>query len=114
MIPFDLEVLLENGTVTIMVEQLGQLADTGGFMRYGIRAGKRTSVIWVNIEDEVPPLITPQDAEAYFEAIHYPEQLIAYTQEEVFTIDEVRTIGSAIRLYNRPRNLRFDQLDLEF
>jgi len=114
MVPFNIELELENKQLIISVEQLDQLADTEGFMRYQVTAAMRRSVICVNVEDGVPPLFTPQDVEAYFEAVHYSDQADAYSTEEVFTNMELRQIAAAVRLYNRSQKLSFDQMHFDF
>lgn len=101
MVPFNVELELGNKALTITAEQLDRLADEDGFIRFDITAGENRSVIYVNMEDELPPPATPQDAEAHFEALHYPEHLPAFSLEDVFSPDEVRTIGKAIRDYDR-------------
>jgi hypothetical protein len=114
MVPFDIEVEIEDKSATASAEQLSQLADTEGFIRYRVTMGERASVVYVSIENELRQIITRQDAEAYFEAINYPEQVFAYTEDDVFTLEEARIIGAAIRQYNRSQNLNFDQLDFPF
>jgi hypothetical protein len=113
MVPYNLEVELENKPVEITVEQLERFADVGGFSAYDITAGDRRSVVQVNVTYE-PPVVTPQDAEAYFEAVHYPETLPAYDEREVFTPEELRAIGAAIRQYNREARVVFAQFLLDF
>lgn len=95
-------------------EQLDQLADTAGFMRYKVTVGERRSVICVNIEEEPPMPVTMQDAENYYEAIHYPEQALAFSEDEVFTPEEVSTIAAEIKAYNNTRKLKFDQMHFDF
>jgi hypothetical protein len=114
MVPFDLVLELESKQLIISVEQLDQLADAEGFMRYQVTADTRRSVICVNVEDGVPPLFTPQDVEAYFEAVYYPEQAVAYSTEDVFTHTELRQIAAAVRLHNRSQRLSFDQMHFDF
>lgn len=51
MVPFYLQVELQNKQTTLMIEQLDQLTDTAGFMRYQIRTFNYSSVVHVNVEE---------------------------------------------------------------
>jgi hypothetical protein len=108
MVPFNLEIELENITMQSSIERLDRLADEDGFIRFDATIGERRSVIYVNVENDLPP-VTPQDAEAYFEAVNYPEQLSAFSEEEVFTRREVMVIGKAIRNYNQELKIYFNR-----
>ena len=114
MVPFNLEFEFEEGRVAGTAEQLDQLADTAGFMRYQVVAGERRSVICVNIEEEPSLPMTPQDAENYYEATHYREQGRGFSEDEVFSAEEVDIIASAIQGYNNSRRLKFDQMHFDF
>jgi hypothetical protein len=98
MVPFNLQIELNARPVTFSAEQLDQLADNAGFMRYQIRTFNHHSVIYVNIEDESLE----------------PEDIIGFSEDEVFSLDEVRTIAAAIREYNSSRKLNFDQMHFDF
>jgi len=98
MVPFNLQIELNARLVTFSAEQLDQLADSAGFMRYQIRTLNHHSVIYVNIEDE--PL--------------EPEDIIGFSEDEVLSLDEVRTIAAAIREYNSSRKLNFEQMHFDF
>jgi hypothetical protein len=98
MVPFNLQIELNARPVTFSAEQLDQLADNVGFMRYQIRTFNHHSVVYVNIENE--PL--------------EPEDIIGFSEDEVFSLEEVRTIAAAIREYNSSRKLNFDQMDFDF
>lgn len=114
MVPFLLEFDFAVGIVAGTAEQLDQLADAEGYMRYLVTAEVQRSVVWVNIENEPPQRVTPQDAENYYEAIHYPEQVSGFSQDEVFTAQEIEIIASAICAYNDGRKLKFDQMNFDF
>lgn len=101
MVPFQIDLELEHTPVSLTVEQLDRLADEDGFIRFDVRAGERRAVIFVNVEDQLSPPATAQEAEAYFEAVHYPESLPAFSTADEFTTDEVKLIANAIREYNR-------------
>jgi hypothetical protein len=114
MVPFNLEFESGQDRVAGTAEQLDQLADTAGFMRYQVTVGDRRSVVCVNIED-IPPLpLTPQDAENYYEAIHYSEHTSGISEEEVFTLEEISAITAEIKGYNDTRSLKFDQMHFNF
>lgn len=114
MVPYNLQLELNARQVTISAEQLDQLADEAGFMRYQIKTFNDSSVVYVNIED-VPQLPnTPQEAENLFETINYPDQNIGYSLDNVFSVDEVVAIARAIREYNSSRKLNFDQMHFDF
>lgn len=108
MVPFQIDLELAANPVNLTVEQLDRLADEDGFIRFDVTCGGRRSVIFVNVENDLP-LVTPQDAEAYFEAAHYPEQLPAFSIDEDFTPDEVQVIGNAIRQYNKKLRFSFNK-----
>jgi hypothetical protein len=97
MVPFNLQLELANKLTTVSVEQLDQLADTAGFMRYQIRTFNQRSVVLVNIEDE-----------------RLPEKIVDYSEDEAFSWDEVKAIAIAIRNYNDSRKLNFDQMAFDF
>ncbi|CAM3800046.1 hypothetical protein MUGA111182_10375 [Mucilaginibacter galii] len=114
MVPFNLEFEFKEGQVIGTAEQLDQLTDTVGFMRYQIVAGERRSVICMNMEEEPPTPVTVPDAENQYEAIHYPEQLSDFDEDEVFTPEEVGAIAATIKAYNSSRALKFDQMHFDF
>jgi poly-gamma-glutamate capsule biosynthesis protein CapA/YwtB (metallophosphatase superfamily) len=113
MVPVNLDVDFENQPVEVTAEQLERFADVDGFSRYDIRVGDRRSVVQINVTYE-PPIVTAQDAEAYFEAVNYPEQPVAYDEQEVFDTDELRVIAAAIRQHNREAKVVFAQFLLDF
>ena len=114
MVPFNLEFEFVEGQVAGTAEQLDQLADTVGFMRYHVTVANRRSVICMNIEEEAQMPMTSPDAENQYEAIHYPEQLSDFDGDEVFTPEEVGVIAAAIKAYNSSRALKFDQMHFDF
>jgi hypothetical protein len=114
MVPFNLEFEFEEVHVAGTAEQLDQLTDTVGFMRYQINAGERRSVICMNMEEPPPAPITIPDAENFYEAIHYPERLPDFDEDEVFTLEEVGVITATIKAYNNSRALKFNQMHFDF
>jgi hypothetical protein len=95
MVPFVLELELENKPLIIMVEQLERFADVDGYTRYDVTGGERRSVIYVNVTDESP--VNP-----------------ACNEEEIFTAEECTVIAGAIRQYNRETKVVFAQFLLDF
>lgn len=93
MVPFELELELENNSLTVSVEQLDHLADEEGYIRFDVRTGERRGVIYVNLEDQV-------GTEKLLEAI---------SMDEDFTTKEVRAIGNAIRQYNHQLRFMFSK-----
>jgi hypothetical protein len=95
MIPFSLEVELQNEQVIVTAEQLERFADVDGFSRYDVRVAERRSVLYVQVVDE-PPVV------------------LGYEDAEVFDLDEVRVIAAAILQYNREARVVFAQFLLDF
>lgn len=94
---FNLALKLNGQKTIFQASRLDPQYDADGYVRYAVDAGKRNSLICVNEEYYSLPLIyTPQDAWNYYKKIHYPELTPAYSEEGVFTINEVRLIGKAI------------------
>lgn len=114
MVPFNLEFEFAGGRVHGTAEQLDQLADTAGFMRYQVIAAERRSVVCVNIEAGPQQPVSAQDAENYYEAVRYPEHDSGFSEDDVFTTEEVGGIVTAIRAYNDSRMLKFDQMNFDF
>jgi hypothetical protein len=114
MVPFFVEIELENKPLTISAEQLDSFHDVDGYCRYDVTAGERRAVIVVNVGCEEPARPnTPQEAENYYEAIHYPEQPQAYTEkcDELFMTAELNTIARAIRQHNREAGISFPEFN---
>lgn len=93
MVPFDLELELENNPLTISAEQLERFADADGYTCYDVRAGERRTVVYVNIESEQPT---------------------TYNDPDCFSPEELKAIAVAIRQYNRENKVVFAQFLLDF
>jgi hypothetical protein len=98
MVPFNLQLEINERLLTISVEQLDQFADNVWFMRYQVRTFNHNTVVFVNIEGEQLS----------------PEDIIGFSEDDVFTLDEVKVIAAAIRRYNDGRKLKFDQMTFNF
>jgi len=114
MVPFNLEFEFAIGRLTGTAEQLDQLADIVIFMRYQVIVGERRSVVCVSIEEDTQRPLTSRDAENYYEAIRYQEPDLGFSEDEVFTGDEVGIIVTAIKAYHDSRKLTFDQMHFDF
>jgi hypothetical protein len=86
MVPFHLDIELQEGPVGLEVEQLDYLADEEGFIRYDVRTEDRRAVISVPIEQP----LNPEDVN--FNAV----QAI----DEAFCDEDMVTIMKAIQDYN--------------
>jgi len=93
MVPFNLELELENKPLMITAEQLERFADVDGYTRYDIISGERRTVVYVNIESEQP---------------------LAYDDPELFSKDELTVIAAGIRQYNRENKVVFAQFLIDF
>ncbi|SFT04768.1 hypothetical protein [Mucilaginibacter polytrichastri] len=116
MVPFFLELELDNKPLIIAVEQLQNFADVDGYCRYDITAAERRAVVYVNLEYEDLQLpVSPQDLETYYEAIHYPEQAQAFItdDDELFSTKEFNVIAAAIRQYNREAGMSFPEFNFD-
>jgi hypothetical protein len=93
MIPFNLEIQVEDNLLIITAEQLERFADVDGYTRYDVTEGERRSVVYVNIESEQP---------------------LAYDDQELFLPEELKAIAAAIRQYNRKNKVVIAQFLLDF
>jgi hypothetical protein len=98
MVPFNLQLELSGRLTTLSAEQLDQLADEQGFMRYQIKTFNHPAVIFVNIEDEALS----------------GEAVSGYSEDEAFSSEEIILVATAIRQYNNSRQLNFDQMAFDF
>jgi hypothetical protein len=114
MVPINLEFEFGEDKVNGTAEQLDQIGDTEAFMHYQVIATERQSVICVNIEEEPHLSVTVLDAENHYESTQYAEHLSGFSEDEVFTSEEVGVIALAIQVYNTSRRLKFDQMHFDF
>jgi hypothetical protein len=98
MVPFNLQIELNARLVTFSAEQLDQLADKLGFMRYQIRTFNHSSVVFVYTGAGLPESGDPT----------------GFSEEAVFSAEEVIVMATGIREYNNSRKLNFDQLHFDF
>ena len=96
MVPFEIEIKLNEIPVSLQVEQLDYLADENGLIRYDVRADLRQTVISVNIEDD------PGHPDFTFDTMQ--------AVDESFTGEELLVIIKAIRDYNDQARFPFNRL----
>ncbi|MDT3402283.1 hypothetical protein [Mucilaginibacter terrae] len=114
MVPFNLELEFPDQRMTGTAEQLDQIADNDGFMRYQVSLGERRSIICVNIEEGWAQSVSAADSESSHEGVQDPGHHSGISEDEVFKADEVGIIVSAIKAYNDSRKLTFDQMHFDF
>jgi len=96
MVPFAIEVELNNVAVSLWVEQLDRLPDDDGLMRYDVRSGLRQAVVALKMEAD------PYQPDFTFEAV----QAI----DGFFSGEELLVIIKAIRDYNDQARFPFNRL----
>lgn len=100
MLQFNSVIMLNQKGVLLTVEELDTWPDADGYISFAITANDRDSVIYVNMNYFRPPTFyTAEDAEEYFEKINYPQLPPSLSKEDVFTREELFTIGQAIATY---------------
>lgn len=111
MVPFQIEIEWQHLPLSLLAEQLDNLADEEGFIRFDVREGARRAVIFVNVEAQ-PQIPAMQDPENYYEALHYPEHPGAFSFDNTFAAGEIRLIGEAIRQQFTEQHFLPDQTQL--
>lgn len=96
MVPFEIEIELNNIPGSVEVEQLDYLADENGRIRYDVRSGFRQAVILVDIGQD------PAHPDFTFEAM----QAIG----EPFSGEELLAIIKGIRGFNNQLRVPFTRL----
>jgi len=100
MVRFEIEINIAGLPVKFQVEVLDPWPDEDGFVRYAVSGERSRSVIAINkIYWEKPFIMTEEDAWDYLEKILYPEPGQVYTDEFVFTPDELELIRQQIGRY---------------
>jgi hypothetical protein len=100
MLQFNSVILLNRKGVLLTAVEFDSLPDADGYVSFGINADDRDSVIYINIDYFQPPTFyTPEDAADYFEKINYPQLPPSYSNDDVFTSNELFAIGQAIAIY---------------
>ena len=96
MVPFEIEIELNDHAVRLWVEQLDYLADENGLIRYDVRGDACHAVVSVNIENN------PGHPDFTFEAMQ--------AADESLSGDELLTIIKSIRDYNDRPALAYNRL----
>jgi hypothetical protein len=94
-----LTIELEKGTGKhlITIQKLDPRPSPEGYERYELKAAGIECVISLDADYWARPrLVTPEDAEDYFEKIHYPSQRPFFSDNNTFTNAELRTIANQI------------------
>lgn len=97
MVPFQIEIEWQNTLVNLIAEQLDNLADEEGYIRFDVRNARRGSVIFVSMEHQPPMLEDSQSQDSHFESLYYSQQYTAFSFDETFVAGEIVCIGRAIR-----------------
>jgi len=97
---FKIEIFIADRPVPFEVVDLDQWPDGDGYVRYLVSGGGRSSVVSIDTTYwECPRILTEQDAWDYLEKILYPEFPRVYSEESVFTLEELELIRLAIRKF---------------
>jgi hypothetical protein len=99
MIMAALTIKLEKGTdkQLITIQKLDPWPNPDGYERYELKAAGIECVISLDADYWAKPcLVTPEDAEDYYEKIHYPSQRPFFSDNNAFTNAELRTIANQI------------------
>ncbi|MGY3212473.1 hypothetical protein [Mucilaginibacter sp. HD30] len=90
-VPFQVEIEWQQMPLSLQAEQLDNLADEEGFIRFDVRAGERRAAIFVNIE------VHAQVLENHYETLQYPEKSGDFSFDKTLAAGEITLIGQAIR-----------------
>lgn len=102
MTAFTIELQKDTGKQLITIQKLDPWPDPEGYERYELKAGGYESIISLDAEYwSRPYLFTPEDAEDYYEKIHYPAQRPFFSDNNTFTNAELRTIANQIAHANQ-------------
>ena len=97
---FEIEIKIAEKPVVFRAEELDPWPDPEGFVRYRISGDERLSVIAVDKSCwEIPFILTEEDAWDYLERVLYPEPGRVYSEEIVYTPEELEAMRLAIGKY---------------
>lgn len=97
MTAFTIELKKDTGKQAISVQKLDPWPDPEGYERYELKAGGCECIISLDADYWAKPcLVTPQNAEDYYEKVHYPTQRPFFSNNNVFTNAELRNIANQI------------------
>ena len=97
MAAFTIELKTGNDLLIIVVQKLDPWPDNNGYERYELTTCDTCSVISLDADYWARPCpATPEDAEDYYEKIHYPAQRPFFSNNNTFTNAELRKIATEI------------------
>ncbi len=97
---FEIEIRTADKPLIIKVEEIDPWPDPEGFVRFAVCGDERRSVIAVDKSYwEMPFIMTEEDAWDYLEKVLYPEPGRVYSEDFVFTPEELEAIRLAIGKY---------------
>jgi hypothetical protein len=100
MLEFEIEIKIADKPVIFQVEVLDPWPDPEGFVRYAVCGDERLSVIAVDKSYwEMPFIMMEADAWDYLEKVLYPEPGRVYSEDFVFTPEELEAMRLAIGKY---------------
>jgi len=97
MAKFEIEIFIAERPSLFEVVDFDPWPDPDGYVRYLVTGDGRSSVVSLDTSYwESPCILTEQDAWDYLEKILYPEFPRVYSEESVFTPEELELIRLAI------------------
>lgn len=102
MAAFTIELSKDTGKQLIKIQKLDPWPDSEGYERYELKAAGIECIISLDADYWARPyLVTPEDAEDYYEKIHYPSQRPFFSDNNTFTNAELRQIANQITHANQ-------------
>ena len=97
MTAFTIEIKQAQDILSIVAQKLDPWPDNDGYERYELTTRGGRSVISLDADYWAKPhFATAEDAEDYYEKIHYPTQRPFFSDNNVFTNAELRKIAGEI------------------
>ena len=97
MAAFTIEIKQAQDILIIVAQKLDPWPDNNGYERYELTTRNACSVISLDADYWARPyMVTPEDAEDYYEKIHYPTQRPFFSNNNTFTNAELRKIAMEI------------------
>lgn len=97
MLTFEIEIIRAGKPTPLRVEELDLFPDADGHVRYRVQGDERISVLWVDRSYwDRPYIMTEEDAWEYLEKILYPQPGRVYSEDFVFSPEELELIRQGI------------------
>ena len=97
MAAFTIKLQQAQGQLIIVAQKLDPWPDNNGYERYELTTRDACSVISLDADYWAKPyMATPENAEEYYETLHYPTQRPFFSDNNVFTNAELRKIAAEI------------------